>query len=306
MPRISDLVLNCVLYLYPDRTSAESGARVGGSGFFVGLPLGVEVRPEQFYYSLVIVTNKHVANHGNSVARINTNDGAFGIVEIDERNWLFHKEHDLDIAPIDLSFNYQWSFITWPRDFMLKDGIEALKIGPGDECFVVGRFVNHEGRQRNTPSVRFGPIAQMPGEKIQFDDGSEQESFLVEARSLPGYSGSPVFVYIPAYDDARVGRGNFSWRRGPWLLGVDHCHLRDKSNAMHRKTGEHVADDWYVELNTGMMGVVPAWYLAEMFAFPDMVSFLEREREAAEEHKANLLEDATGIKDARLLRLPPT
>jgi hypothetical protein len=306
MPRISDVFLNCVLYLYPDRTSAQSGARVGGSGFFVGLPLDVEIRPGQVYYSAVIVTNKHVANHGNSVARINTNDGSFDIVELDERSWLFHKDHDLAISPIELSFELQWSLVVWPHDFMLRDGIESLKIGPGDECFVVGRFVNHEGRQRNTPTVRFGPIAQMPNEKIKFDDGSEQESFLVEARSLPGYSGSPVFIYIPAFDGAGVERGNFSWRRGPWLLGVDHCRLRDRIKVMHRKTGKPVDDDWYVEANTGMMGVVPAWYLAEMFALPDMVSFLETERERAEAHKATLLEDRTGTEDVRLRSLPPT
>jgi len=53
----------------------------------------------------------------------------------------------------------------------------------------MGRFVNAEGRLRNVPTLRFGTIAQIPIEKV---DG--QVSFLVEARSIPGFSGTPVVI----------------------------------------------------------------------------------------------------------------
>jgi len=62
---------------------------------------------------------------------------------------------------------------------------------------MVGRFIGHDGHQRNTPAVRFGNIAMMPDEKIKAADGTEQEGFLVELRSVPGCSGSAVYIYSP-------------------------------------------------------------------------------------------------------------
>lgn len=44
--------------------------------------------------------------------------------------------------------------------------------------------------------------------------------------------------------------------------------------------------DTYVQSDTGMMGVIPAWRLVEMFEFPDMRSLLETEREEANRQQA--------------------
>jgi hypothetical protein len=299
VPRIRDEFLECVVYLYPDRPAAETGRRAGGSGFIVGIPLGFSDIIQQDWVTTVVVTNSHVINNGNTAIRINAIDRGTEVFETEERHWLHHPEHDLAITPIKTLSYERHAFKFVPQiSFMMPEGVEALKIGPGDECFVVGRFSSHDGRQRNTPSVRFGAIAQMPQEKIQFPDGTEQESFLVEARSIAGYSGSPVFVSIPPFDDPGVGRGNFSWRRGPWLLGVDHCHLFTEEKVRDPVTKNPLGHKWYVRSNTGMMGVIPAWRLAEMFRFPDMRSLLETEREAAEQQRAKLQEEATGERDA--------
>lgn len=79
--------------------------------------------------------------------------------------------------------------------------IDAFRVGPGDDVFVVGRFINSQGKLRNIPSVRFGNIAQMPLKPIEqgrvFGE-FQQESFLVEARSISGFSGSPVFLILLA------------------------------------------------------------------------------------------------------------
>jgi hypothetical protein len=64
--------------------------------------------------------------------------------------------------------------------------IPPLDIGIGDEAFVVGRFINHEGKQRNTPTARTGIISQMPIEPIHIR-GIDQECFLIEARSFGGF-----------------------------------------------------------------------------------------------------------------------
>lgn len=52
--------------------------------------------------------------------------------------------------------------------------------------FFLGRFVTHDGKQRNLPTVRFGNLATMPWEPVLTERGLRQESFLVEARSLSG------------------------------------------------------------------------------------------------------------------------
>lgn len=135
----------------------------------------------------------------------------------------------------------------------------------------------------------------MPGEKIRLDDGSEQESFLVEAKSISGYSGSPVFVYIPPFDGFTGGRASVSMARGPWLLGVDHCHLFMKEPL--RDAAGQVLGRSFVRSNTGMMGVVPAWRLQEMFSLPDMRSILETDKEEAMKELEKIAGSATGEQD---------
>jgi hypothetical protein len=44
----------------------------------------------------------------------------------------------------------------------------------------------------------------MPGAQVEDGRGLRVEAFLTEMRSLPGFSGSPVFVYIGSGSD----RGN--------------------------------------------------------------------------------------------------
>src|SRR5260370_1057024 len=79
----------------------------------------------------------------------------------------------------------------------------------GGSGFLVGRFVNHEGRQKNSPSVRFGNLAMMPGEPVyhKHSESQGEESFLVDIRTISGYSGSPVFVMARTLDTFGTGGG---------------------------------------------------------------------------------------------------
>jgi len=293
MPRIRDAYLDCTIYLYASEPDAEAGARTGGSGFLVGIPT-VDL-PSNVWISYA-VTNKHVVENGNSVVRLRTKDGKHLIMSIDERAWVFHPNGD-DLAVCLIQFDWQtvrYNFV--PRDVLLDKRISAhFNIGPGDDTFVIGRFINHEGRQQNLPTVRFGTIAQMPLEPVKQDSGFEQESFLVESRSIGGYSGSPVFVHIPALS-SREGVPDWvppppppmtpgkmpdfaemqkmlttEWgglkNHGPWLLGVDWGHIhdwepvRDESGRPVNPAKPKAAR---VRMNTGIMTVVPAWKLIEM------------------------------------------
>jgi hypothetical protein len=131
---------------------------------------------------------------------------------------------------------------------------------------MVGRFVNHEGRQRNTPTARFGNISMMPWEPVRNPLRGAQESFLVETRSLGGYSGSPVFLHILPYT-ARAGKEGYYMPEqgaGPWLLGVDWGHLPITEEVKAKNSNTELDEDLIVESNSGQMGVVPAWKLREL------------------------------------------
>lgn len=277
VPRIDDVFLDCVVYLYPSHADAENGAAIGGTGFVIGIP--AKSIPNSHF--LFVVTNRHVIDAGSCIVRLNLKSGGTDILDV-FGNWEpHHAGDDLAFCPIGPGDEHKFGFVS-SDTFLTKDYITQFEIGPGDDVFVVGRFISHEGRQRNLPSVRFGNIAQMPWEPIKRDDEFMQESFLVEARSIGGYSGSPVFVHIPPFA-LRPRRGHIGSRSyGPFLLGVDWAHLNDWKPVCNRSGTPVGKPDWrdmQVGSNTGMMCVVPAWKITEFFARPEMVARIAAEEE---------------------------
>ena len=302
MPWIDPHILDSVVYLYPSEAEADDGVHLGGSGFILGIFLNVGE-----YGVRCIVTNRHVIESGAMVVRINTVDGHRDIIPLDQARWFFHPEgDDLAVCPIKLGPMHQPNFVRADA-FINRQTIESLEIGPGDDVYIPGRFINHEGKQRNLPSVRFGNISQMPWEPIVVD-GRPQESFLIEARSISGYSGSPVFMHLPPspmapmmtggrwspegrklLKDGKLNFAGISKKRmeipiplGPWLLGVDFCHIRWDEPIWSRTRREPVNDDWYVKSNTGMMGVIPAWRLLDIIEGLEMKPLIDEAKKSAE------------------------
>lgn len=228
MSRIDDRYLDCVVYLYASESDAEKGIKSGGSGFLIGHYINIFGNDVPF---LFVVTNKHVANNGNNTLRLVSSSGGIEVIDLDERDWVFHPDGD-DVAVCFLLHDYRkFKFKHFGlNNFITKEILDNYNIGPGDKTFAVGRFVNHEGSIKNLPTVRFGNIAQMPWEPIRQDNGFLQESFLVESRSVGGYSGSPVFCFIPP---GSIRSGVSGWadkillNHGPWLLGINWGHIND-------------------------------------------------------------------------------
>ena len=286
--RIKDGYLDCVFYLYPSHQHAVDGAGIGGSGFLVSVPTTGLM---QNFLILYAVTNKHVVETGGTVIRMTRINGEIDILETDERAWVTHPHGD-DLAVYLISINpmlYRFSHISI-SDFMTKDGIAGNHVGPGDDAFVVGRFINHEGKQRNLPTARFGHIAQMPDEPIVVS-GFEQESFLIEARSIGGFSGSPVFWHVLPFHGGPY-RPIVNTGLGPLLLGVEWGYINTWAplcDALGMALGDGPPWVRQVEQNSGMMAVVPAWKLAELLLGGEVLRKREEiEREALEGQRKNI------------------
>jgi len=264
MPRIPDDLLESVIYLYPDAESANRGEKVGGSGFMVRVLS--EFNPDRGY--LYAVTNSHIIRKNSSpIIRMNSKEGGMFIGESDQ--WHHHPDgDDVAVTAVTLPSTVQYKFLD-VQHFLTKEQIEQFGIGPGDDTFMVGRLIGHDGKQRNLPSVRFGNIAMMPDEPLIGTSGLRQESFVVETRSIGGFSGSPVFVHgqpwVYTNRDQHFVKRDF----GPWLLGINWGHIYSYEQVL-KKNLSPVNEDWQVRSNTGMAGVVPSWKVLEALNTPEL------------------------------------
>ena len=171
---------------------AEAGEPFGGTGFFVGYP----IQDSEFHF-VYAVTNWHVAvKDGMSVIRVNTTDGGTDIFDLDASEWEYQPHgHDIAVASIVglVEGKHRVDTIS-TRMFVDPPTIAALGIGAGEDVFMAGRFVDHDGAASNSPAVRFGHISTMLQE-IEQPTGAVLPSFILDMHSRTGYSGSPVFVY---------------------------------------------------------------------------------------------------------------
>lgn len=293
VPRIEDRLLKSVIYLYDSADAANSGAP-GGSGFWVGEPCTI---PEAVF--LLAVTNAHVAKRCPVLRTSGPKDKRVHVRS--ESDWHRHPEgDDLVVTPIGLAPKDDPDFYLGyvPREwFVTQDNfiyashdvrnpqtgampLSALAaeydwdyqplgwpFGPGEEVVMLGRFLGYDGADENKPAARFGHLAMAPTVPIKHPWGFEQQSFLIECRSVTGYSGSPVFIYR-VQTTLSAGLVPIGADRGkeslPRFLGIDWANL-------DRVGLKDYAIDWAgsdadasFPRRSGMMVAVPAWRLAEL------------------------------------------
>jgi hypothetical protein len=272
MPRIRDTILDCSIFLYGSEEDAKNGTAYGGSGFLVGVP----VEPALNHSQLYAVTNSHVIEEGFPVVRVNSKDGGIKTFPLTESSWIYHPTHDdVAISPIDLDRDvHKYKYITPDDDFFItRKNAERLRLGAGDEAFMVGRYLGRDEKQSNVPIVRSGHVASGEPAIIDQEDGRKkfprfpQESYLVEVHSVSGFSGSPVFVWIPrdrinaptnAELKARHRKLVHELGIGPseFFLGIDWGHVPG-----------------------GMAGVVPAWKLNDLLYLPEVIELRKEQEE---------------------------
>jgi hypothetical protein len=269
MPKLPPEVLYSPFYLYESVEDAKAGKPFGGTGFCVGYPVGVENR--SFVYA---VTNWHVAvKDGFSVIRVNKIGGGIDCFDLDPIDWEFLPGKS-DIAVASIPF-LKWGVhevVTLTTSLFLDPiSIATLSIGPGDNIFMLGRFVDHDGMDANVPSARFGHISVMP-QPIKQPNGSKDPSFILDVHSRTGYSGSPVFVYRTFGDDLTTDQLVISESSHfVKLLGIHWGQFQEKWDIGSRKKSatktnavKLTGNTKYVEGMSGMTLAAPAWAIMEI------------------------------------------
>ena len=233
--RVPEVMRRCVAFLYC--LNAEGEEIVLGTCFFIAYPVpDHEARP--LYVTLtaqhVIVEGKKHAADGKIRMRLNGRSGNALWYEADADEWL-QVADGIDCALLPWNPGAAGLDAEWAGWGVVSKGIattdvqEAEGIGIGDEVFMVGLFRNHTGRDRNEPIVRVGNIAAIPADPVATKHFGRIPAYLIEARSIGGISGSPVFVHL-GYTRWRDGQimhwkpGNEDSPRPFSLLGLIHGH----------------------------------------------------------------------------------
>lgn len=282
MARIPDELIGCVFFLYPSREDAELGNELGGTGFFVGIDWTGDAQRRHVY----AVTNKHnvTACRDSVVIRAKTVNGSLEFIESDPVEWHPSPAHDISVLPIPPSIAHLFQSVSdgrfvSPKEF--KQGDEPYTcLGLGEAVFMIGRFISHDGRSENHPSARFGNISMLAA-PIRHPGGYDQESILVDMRSMSGYSGSPAFVYWDGHGPNMAGVGRTFLHKFLGLLGIDWGHIPMRLPVL-TSHGAPVEDNTYVKSHTSMSGVVPAWRLRELL---EAGSFRDQRMEDEEGHR---------------------
>lgn len=294
MPRIPPTILDCVFYLYPDEAAANEGHNFGGTGFFVAMPS--ERFPDKFAH-LYAVSNWHVVcRDGSSIIRRMMPDGRPEIYPFEPDQWEFNPR--FDIAAVLLEEVANPSFI-WTTAFVRPEmiGHRNDQLGVGDDVFMIGRFIDHDGGPINRPAARFGHISVLPA-PVQQPNGIKTDSFCVDLHSRTGYSGSPVFVYRTHYSDLDPEPPKPGTLRLPvggatlMLLGIHYAQFPElwELTDKQRISESHeplITEGKYVKGLSGMTCVLPAWDIMNVLKRPK----LQKQREAREERFAKSIQN---------------
>ena len=241
------------------------------------------------------VTNWHVAvRDGASIIRVNKKGGGIDVFEFDPSEWSFIPNGP-DIAvllPSSLGGLNQaiHNFVPINVNMLLTESdVTIMGINSGDDIFMLGRFVDHDGAASNVPAARFGNISVMPQVIKQPTGARSIPSFILDVHSRTGYSGSPVFVYRTHGSDLTTVSLNLGAPGGHFvkLLGV---HWGQFPEQWEIETGKAVApegatlaaDARYIRGLSGMTLAIPAWTLME---FLDMPKLKQQREQVAENLK---------------------
>jgi len=282
--RIPSVVLKSVGFIgeVTDEESTGLGGDLCATGFFVCVPFkSAELWSERICY---FVTAGHVAKELSDKPiyfLVNKRGGGVTSLEPIDDKWGVHPtDRATDVAIIQVKNPENSDIATINvNDLVTSEHIEKEVVGVGDEVFITGLFTEAPGTSRNMPIVRHGNIAMIPDGQIQTDLGYA-DVYLVEARSIGGLSGSPVFVRPSVEVNVEEGRLHAS---GPIkLLGLMQGHWDIKESEMNAPSIIHNRKRG---VNLGIGVVVPAIKILETINSPRMVEMREEYEAIVLHHK---------------------
>ncbi|NHZ38233.1 hypothetical protein [Massilia rubra] len=231
---------------------------MAGSVFFLEFP-ATDLKPQASY----AVTARHVIEgiRGLGISeiclRLNDVNGEAFWEKVPLNYWYLAEDRTIDIAifPTGLGSHVDHLYVT-ARDGVNLEIVKKHNVGVGDEVFITGLFLPHHGTNRNTPIVRIGNIASLAEEKVSTKLGNI-DAYLIEARSIGGLSGSPVFLNLG--NTRRIdGQVRLSEGGNPiFLLGLIHGHFDVKENLVDHLTEDSNQAANYANVNMGIAIVIP-------------------------------------------------
>lgn len=132
-----------------------------------------------------------ISTYSSTSGRVSTVE----LLACDPPTWWTHpSDATCDVVVVPVIPNLDAVFSSVPMEHMLTpDEIKELSIGIGDEVYSLGLFAEVVNTSRNIPILRHGNISMLPAQQLQTELGFG-DVYLIEARSIGGMSGSPVFV----------------------------------------------------------------------------------------------------------------
>jgi hypothetical protein len=192
--RLGDDARKCVVFFGCPDISGDIKYR--GTGFLT-VYLDADGRHTRY-----LVTAKHVASKftQGDLIRMNLVAGGARNWEMEEMRWVYHPSADIAVAPFSWGREYDVGPFNLSYGLTEQRRIDK-RIECGDLAYIVGLFRLHSGSKKNVPIVHTGHIAAGPDdtELVTLTDRVTRKkystvAYLIEAQTLDGLSGSPVFV----------------------------------------------------------------------------------------------------------------
>lgn len=272
---LSEIKKSVSFVFIPD---TKSGMRAYGTGFFVG----VKNEKNLNVFNVYFVTAKHVLQDGNGaflseiILRLNKKDGGSQLEKINLKDVKIfeHMDKDVDIAVFNCLPDQNIYDFRYIPDNMIanQDVINKNEITEGDEVFFTGLFTSYLGQKKNQPIIRFGKVALMPEEKIEWKEKNKpaksMDLYLLECQSFGGNSGSPVFFNLsPMRKPGQISIG------GPNILlaGVMTGSFLEGYEVQSVDATEKLMS----VQNAGIAAVTPAYKLHEILFSKEIVELRE-------------------------------
>jgi hypothetical protein len=275
--QVPDYLRDCVSFVF---AKAASGMKLMGTAYFANkaVPIIGEKRTGLTYAitarHVIEAVQKHTVDD-KVYLRVNALAGGTNYCAIQIGEWKSHQSRNIDCAVTPFNLREDLVSKAIIMDYRLTgEQILQHEIGPGDDLFFPGLFIHHPGKEVNIPIVRTGTIAAMPSE-VQTETQGLMRAYLIEARSIGGLSGSPVFLHLSGPRALRVQENSGAgWNHFIFFGMVQgHYGVRDILDAVEE---DILVDRRTKSVNLGIALVVPADDIDRVLEQPEMVHAREK------------------------------